>query len=133
MSTRSLVGVMVGNICRAVYVHSDGYLDGVGQEVLEYKTQSEVEELIKPGDRSYLDGGFYADNGETNVAPTEYDSFEEFFEGADACWAEYYYVFKGGVWYFGDTYEGSKYFKKLSPVKEALESMEKNSELEENN
>ncbi len=30
MSTRSLVGVMIGDICRAVYVHSDGYLDGVG-------------------------------------------------------------------------------------------------------
>ncbi len=133
MSTRSLVGVMIGDICRAVYVHSDGYLDGVGEELLEYKNQKDVEKLIEPGDRSYLSGGFYADNGETDVSPTEYNSFEEFFEGADACWAEYYYVFKDGVWYFGDTYEGSKYFKTLSLVKESLEAMEKDSEFEANN
>lgn len=33
MGTRSFVGVMIGDVCRAVYVHFDGYLDGVGAAV----------------------------------------------------------------------------------------------------
>ncbi len=121
MSTRSLVGVMIGDICRAVYVHSDGYLDGVGQEVLEYKTQAEVEELISHGDRSYLDGGFYKDRGETGVDPSEYKNFEDFFDAVDGSWAEYYYVFNNGVWYFGETSKDSKYYKNLNVVEDALQ------------
>ena len=46
MGTRSFVGVMVGDKCRAVYVHWDGYLEGVGAELQDYTTQAEVEELI---------------------------------------------------------------------------------------
>lgn len=52
MSTRSFVGVMIGEKCRAVYVHFDGYLEGVGAELQEYTTQAMVEELISHGDRS---------------------------------------------------------------------------------
>jgi hypothetical protein len=105
MGTRSLVGVMVGDKCRAVYVHWDGYLDGVGRELHEgYTTQTAVEELISYGDRSSLTDGFYKDRGETGVEPTEYETFEEFFDAANGCGAEYYYVFKDGEWYCGDCY-----------------------------
>ena len=104
MGTRSLVGVMVGDKCRAVYVHWDGYLDGVGLELQSYFTQEAVEELISHGDRSSLDGGYYKDRGEDGVAPTDYATFEEFFDAANGCGAEYYYVFKDGVWYCGDCY-----------------------------
>jgi hypothetical protein len=124
MGTRSLVGVMVGDKCRAVYVHWDGYLEGVGAALQAYKTQAEVEALIAPGDRSTLDGGYYADRGETGVGPKTYATFEKFLDAADGCGAEYYYIFKDGVWYCGDCYarwsDGTELSGALVPYKEAL-------------
>lgn len=135
MGTRSLVGVMVGSKCRAVYVHWDGYLEGVGAWLQEYTTQPEVEELISHGDRSSLEDGYYKDRGEDGVDPTEYATFEEFKEAADGCGAEYYYVFKDGVWYCGDCYgrwgSGTPISGKLVAYSEAVEIMSKQRELEE--
>lgn len=135
MGTRSLVGVMQGNKCRAVYVHWDGYLEGVGAWLQEYTTQPEVEELISHGDRSSLEDGYYKDRGEDGVDPTEYATFEEFKEAADGCGAEYYYVFKDGVWYCGDCYgrwgSDTPISGKLVPYAEAVEIMSKQRELEE--
>jgi hypothetical protein len=134
MGTRSLVGVMNGDVCRAVYVHWDGYLEGVGAWLQDYKTQKEVQELIKHGDRSSLTEGYYKDRGETGVMPTNYNSFEEFLEAADGCGAEYYYVFRDGVWYCGDCYgrwsSATPISGKLVPYAEALEAMSKHRELE---
>ena len=104
MGTRSMVGVMVGDKCRAVYVHWDGYLSGVGAELQAYTTQEAVEDLIAEGDRSSLDGPYYKDRGETDVEPVEYATFEEFLDTVNGCGAEYYYIFKDGVWYCGDAY-----------------------------
>ena len=118
MGTRSFVGVMVGDKCRAVYVHWDGYLEGVGAELQDYTTQAEVEELIADGDMSSL-GDYYKDRGETGVAPKTYDTFDKFYKAADGSWAEYYYIFKDGVWYCGDTYGGTPISKKLVPYAEA--------------
>jgi hypothetical protein len=124
MGTRSLVGVMVGSKCRAVYVHWDGYLEGVGRALQTYTTQAEVEELIAHGDRSSLDGPYYKDRGETGVDPTDYATFAEFKEAADGCGAEYYYVFKDGVWYCGDCYgrwgSGTSISGKLTAYAEAV-------------
>ncbi len=135
MGTRSMVGVMVGDKCRAVYVHWDGYLDGVGAELQGYTTQAEVEELISHGDRSSLDGGYYKDRGETGVEPTEYATFEEFFDAVNGCGGEYYYVFKDGVWYCGDTYgrwgSDSKISGKLVAYADAVELQAKEREAEE--
>ena len=124
MGTRSFVGVMVGNKCRAVYVHWDGYLEGVGAELQDYTTQAEVEELISHGDRSSLGDGYYKDRGEDGVEPRDYATFDEFYEAADGSWAEYYYVFKDGVWYCGDTYGATPISKKLVAYKDALEAVE---------
>jgi hypothetical protein len=125
MGTRSLVGVMVGDKCRAIYVHWDGYLDGVGAALQDYTTQAEVEALIAPGDRSTLDSGYYADRGETGVKPKTYATFEKFLDAADGCGAEYYYIFKDGVWYCGDTYaqfsDGTSLSGKLVPYAKAVE------------
>lgn len=121
MGTRSLVGVMIGDKCRAVYVHWDGYLEGVGAELQDYTTQEEVEELIADGDRSSLDGPYYKDRGEEGVDPTDYDSFDEFFDAAEGCWAEWFYVFKDGAWFCGNTYGGSTLYKKLTPYAEACD------------
>ena len=131
MGTRSFVGVMVGSKCRAIYVHWDGYLEGVGAECQAYTTQAAVEELISHGDRSSLDEGYYADRGEEGVEPRDYDTFEEFYTAAADSWAEYYYVFKDGVWYCGDTYDSTPISKKLVPYAEAVKAMSKHREMEE--
>ena len=120
MGTRSMVGVMVGDKCRAVYVHWDGYLDGVGAELQGYTTQAEVEELISHGDRSSLEDGYYKDRGEKGVEPTDYDTFAEFFEAVEGCWGEWYYIFKDGVWYCGNTYGGDALCKKLTAYEDAV-------------
>lgn len=125
MGTRSFVGVMVGGKCRAVYVHWDGYLEGVGEDLQYYTTQRKVEELISHGDRSTLEDGFYKDGGEDGGDPVEYDSFEEFFAAAKDSWAEWYYIFKDGSWYCGNTYtpsifSSSKLYKTLTPYYEAV-------------
>jgi hypothetical protein len=111
---------MVGDKCRAVYVHFDGYLSGNGAELQSYTTQAEVEELIEGGDRSTLTDGFYKERGEAGVDPTDYDSFAEFFEAVQGCWGEYYYIFKDGVWYCGNTYGGSPLCGKLTAYADAV-------------
>jgi hypothetical protein len=123
MGTRSFVGVMLpSGIFRAVYVHFDGYLEGVGAELQVYKTQTSVEELINRGDRSSLDSGYYRDRGEDDVDPLEYGSFDEFFKAVKDAWGEYYYIFNGGVWYCGNTYVGSKLYRSLVPYAEAVKT-----------
>ena len=120
MGTRSFVGVMVGDVCRAVYVHWDGYLEGVGAELQDYKTQAAVEELISHGDRSSLTGGYFKDRGETGVEPCDYNSFDEFYWAANDAWAEWYYIFKDGVWYCGVTFGHTPISRKLVPYEEAV-------------
>jgi hypothetical protein len=115
MPTRCFVGVMKGDKCEAVYVHHDGYLAGVGADLLMLKTQEEVEELISHGDRSTLGGNYYSERGEdwSDVKPKVYDTFDEFFEACDGSWGEYYYIFKDGVWYYGQTSTSSPAYRKL--------------------
>jgi hypothetical protein len=119
---------MVGDKCRAIYVHFDGYLSGNGAELQSYTTQAEVLELIAGGDRSSLTDGFYKDRGETGVDPTTYDTFAEFFNAVEGCWGEWYYVFKDGVWYCGNTYSGDALYKKLTAYADAVEQAEETEE-----
>lgn len=115
MSTRSMIGIRNGDKIRAVYVHYDGYLEGVGSELQEYTTCDSVKELIEHGDRSTLTSGYYRDNGETDVDPESYDSFDHFFITCENSWVEWFYVFDNGIWYCGNTYEDSPLYKKLTP------------------
>lgn len=120
MGTRSFVGIKTEHGIRAIYVHWDGYLAGVGKDLQAYTTVDEVEELISHGDRSTLDGEYYKDNGESDVEPTDYADFDEFFEACVRSWGEYYYVFDNGVWYCGKTYEGSNLYRNLVPYADAI-------------
>jgi len=64
---------------------------------------------------------FYGrDRGETGTEFQVAHTFEEFLEQAEGCFAEYYYIMKDGVWYVGDTYEGTPLSKKLTLLTEAL-------------
>lgn len=127
MSTRGFVGVMIGDVYRTVYVHFDCYLEGVGAELQDYTTQEAVEALIEPGDRSSLHGPYYKDQGEAygDVAPVDYDHFEDFYEACDAAFGEWYYIFKDGMWYCGNTHKPTVLFsnplyKTLTPYDEAV-------------
>lgn len=120
MGTRSFVGVMENNKIEAIYVHYDGYLQGVGKKLQEYTTLEQVKELISFGDRTSLEGPYYKDRGEDDVMPVVFNSFEDFYNQVEDSWGEYYYVFKDGNWLCGSTHNGSELRGKLVPFEQAL-------------
>ena len=54
MGTRSRIAVMHGDICKSVYCHYDGYLDGVGETLLEHYDSARANELVALGDLSTI-------------------------------------------------------------------------------
>lgn len=117
MATRSNISVKVGNEYRTVYCHWYGYLEGVGQTLLNYYNSQELaEELVKEGDMSCIgekcscpEGHSYEnqvsgytvyygrDRGETG---TEYKISEE----KPRVNEEYLYIFEGGKWFVSSAY-----------------------------
>jgi hypothetical protein len=142
MGTRSRIGVMHGDNCKSVYCHWDGYLDFNGRMLLEHYDSSKANHLVALGDLSSLRPDvfvaegvehsfekpaediciFYGrDRGESNVEFQTDDTFEKFYERADGCGAEYYYIMKDGEWYVGTTYSSdAKLGGKLVLLAEAL-------------
>ena len=139
MGTRSRIGVMHGDNCKSVYCHWDGYLDHNGRILLEHYDSVKANYLVALGDLSSLHANigekhdfddrqagdnqctFYGrDRGEEGVEFETDTSFDDFFLRAEKCGAEFYYIMRDGVWYVGDTYEGSAMFRKLVPLAEAL-------------
>lgn len=142
MGTRSRIGVMHGNNCKSVYCHWDGYLDFNGKLLLEHYDSSKANHLVALGDLSslrpevFIPEGvehsfetpaenitiFYGrDRGETGCEFQTDDTFEKFYERADGCGAEYYYIMRDGEWFVGSTYKSdTKLGGKLVPLAEAL-------------
>ena len=54
MSTRSAIGVMHGDKCKAIYCHSDGYLSYNGKVLLANYDSSKANQLVAMGDMSVL-------------------------------------------------------------------------------
>jgi len=137
MGTRSRIGVMHGDKVKSVYCHWDGYLEHNGA-ILQghYYDSAKANHLVALGDLSSLrpeigekhhfgdrDEGctFYGrDRGEKDTEFQVAQTFAEFLEQCDGCAAEYYYIMKDGVWYVGDTYEGTPLSKTLTLLTEAL-------------
>lgn len=93
MATRSVIGVMYGDVYKSVYCHLDGYLEGVGATLLENYGRVGASELIACGDISSLhatipDTKFFDDNTECLTANT----FDEFLDQWSDCWVEYMYI-----------------------------------------
>jgi len=121
MATRSAIGVMHGDKCKAVYCHWDGYLSHNGKILLEhYSDSAKANHLVALGDISSLRNNvvipegvehsfdapaeeitvFYGrDRGETGVDFKVFHNDKELFEGIDG---EYFYVMKDGVWYVSE-------------------------------
>lgn len=117
MATRSAIGVMHGDKCKAVYCHWDGYLDHNGRILLEHYDSSKANHLVALGNISSLckeieipEGVehsfdtpvsditvFYGrDRGEEGQEFKTFFNDKELFEGVDA---EFFYVMQDGVWY----------------------------------
>jgi len=105
MSTRSNVAVVdpANNTVKVVYVHGDGYPDGVGNCLLKYyNTYEKANKIVSRGSASYLDEtlegcAFYE---------TKEDSFEE--HNNEYCYMnsmrgnfaiEYIYMFRNNEWF----------------------------------
>ena len=138
MATRSTIAKLgKDGIIKAVYCHSDGYLEHNGKVLNEYyKDESKVDELLAHGDISTLDQNigeklpfndymlfhekkqcrfYHRDRGE-DLMFNEFESDIEYIEWAkDSCNAEYIYMFACGAWYVYDDYVG-----KFIELEEAL-------------
>lgn len=93
MATRSVIGVMFGDVCKSVYCHWDGYLEGVGATLLESYGRVGASELIACGNISSLhatipDTKFFDDDTEFLTANT----FDEFLDQWSDSWIEYMYI-----------------------------------------
>ena len=138
MGTRSRVAVMHGDVCKSVYCHYDGYLDYTGRILLAHYDSTAANMLIARGDNSGVketieEMNFYKDREAQGEDVNEFlkstpwevaHTFEEFLEQADGCGAEFYYVMKDGVWYVGNFYSSTALYKTLTPLAQALETLE---------
>ena len=106
MATRSTIAIeQTDGTVRQVYCHWDGYLEHVGQVLLDnYQTPGVVGELISFGDISSLEERivetcFYGrDRGETECGFVQFDSFESY--KANHQYEEFEYIFRtDGNWY----------------------------------
>jgi hypothetical protein len=144
---------MHGTVCKSVYCHWDGYLEHNGQILQQHYDSAKANQLVALGDISSLrpeigekhafsklevpmDGEAYdklygdmttfygRDRGEEGCEWQVAHTFEEFLEQADGCGAEFYYVMKDGVWYVGNFYSSTALYKTLTPLAQALETLE---------
>jgi hypothetical protein len=146
---------MHGDICKSVYCHWDGYLEHNGRILQEYYNSSKANHLVALGDLSSLRPEigeahafsyhdlpsdqieafkaatedmctFYGrDRGETGTDFKSDLTFETFYDRAEGCGAEWYYVMQDGAWYVGNTYQSdAKFYKKLVLLSEALAAVE---------
>ena len=124
MSTRATIAKMQtdGSGIKAIYLHSDGYLEHAGRILNEhYRDESKVDELLAHGDVSSLNENigvkldfndlksfyenkqcrFYArDRGEQHRHFDLLDSELDLIRFANnSCDAEYVYMFAYGYWY----------------------------------
>ncbi len=126
MGTRSRVGVMHGTVCKSVYCHYDGYLEHTGQILLKHYDSAAANQLVARGDNSGVqptisEMNFYSERGETDVEWQVAQTFEEFLDQVEKCFAEYYYVMRDGVWYAGCVYDTEGLIKGgLVPLDEAV-------------
>jgi hypothetical protein len=129
MGTRSVIGVMHGDVFKAVYCHFDGYLEHNGRILQENYDSTKANHLVALGDISSLneeigekhefDGynrtkeekervenmtTFYGrDRGEKGCEFKSFMDFESLVEYFNSCGGEFCYIMKDGVWFMFDS------------------------------
>jgi hypothetical protein len=145
MATRATIAKLDDNGVKAIYLHSDGYLNHAGKILDQhYQDKDKVNELLAHGDVSFLDENigvkidfmdyktryankqckFYMrDRGEKYKQAEQLKDETELIEFAtEKCDAEYIYMFAYGSWYVYDVYNGSAYGE-LNQFKELEEEL----------
>ena len=116
MSTRSRIGIQIGNDILSVYHHWDGYTNWLGRILkTHYNTKEKVAELIDGGDMSTCWNDdhkpeYYADRGED--CPPSYMSMDEYLNKDNN--EEYAYIFTSTGW---ECYYMNEFDDSLPPVK----------------
>lgn len=146
MATRSAIGVMHGDVCKAVYCHWDGYVDHNGKILLENYDSTKANFLVALGDISSLrpeigeahpfskfelKAGeeydenkyenwttFYGrDRGEDGTEWKTFADYKSFIDHYNGAGCEYYYLMKDGVWYV------SQYGRPLEVLADVINSL----------
>jgi len=131
MGTRSMIGVMHGDNCKAVYCHWDGYLSHNGRILQEHYDSAKANHLVALGNLSSLRPElgekhpfsqfectmtsdeysnqygnmctFYGrDREEKGQEFKTYTSKKSLVESFNDSWCEFCYIMKDGVWYMFD-------------------------------
>ena len=106
MATRSSVSTITKDGIKAIYIHWDGYIGGVGKTLYNnYMNQEKIEELINIGDMSSLaetieesSKSCYRDSPPKTLRDWNFhELYNNFGEGLD-----YHYFWNGHQWYVLD-------------------------------
>ena len=117
MSTRSNIAIQKPNgTILSIYVHSDGYPDGVGQCLIDnYETYGSSLRLFEYGDASYLGStlkecSFYHRDWQRDLDKAHvhknFESFKTYYAGD--VFIEFVYLYKDGQWLVSDNYSKSE-------------------------
>ena len=132
MATRATIAKLDKNGVKAIYLHSDGYLEYAGRILDEhYQDESKVDELLSHGDVSSLNENigeklpfndymlfhekkqcrfYHRDRGEDKKEAATLGGENELVKFAtEKCDAEYIYMFAFGSWYVYDVYNNSEF------------------------
>ena len=136
MSTRSHINIVLkDNSIKSIYVHSDGYPDGVGRCLIDnYNSYEKAVELFNYGNASYLGStinecSFYGRDWNRDEEPArKYNNVDHYMlDMRGDIWIEYIYLFQNGIWKVSSLeYTKTKngfddsigYFSKFLPVRE---------------
>ena len=132
MATRATIAKLDKNGVKAIYLHSDGYLEHAGKILDQhYQDESKVDELLSHGDVSSLNENigeklpfndymlfhekkqcrfYHRDRGEDKKEAVTLGGENELVKFAtEECDAEYIYMFAFGSWYVYDVYNNSEF------------------------
>ena len=131
MATRAIIAKLDNKGVKAIYNHSDGYLEHAGRILAEhYKDENKVDELLAHGDVSIIDENigvkidfndyktryankqckFYMrDRGEKYKHAEQLKDETELIEFSNNCDVDFIYMFAYGYWYVYDIHNGEAY------------------------
>ena len=131
MATRAIIAKLDDKGVKAIYNHSDGYLEHAGRILAEhYKDENKVDELLAQGDVSIIDENigvkidfndyktryankqckFYMrDRGEKYKHAEQLKDETELIEFSNNCDVDFIYMFAYGYWYVYDIHNGEAY------------------------
>ena len=131
MATRAIIAKLDDKGVKAIYNHSDGYLEHAGRILAEhYRDESKVDELLAHGDVSIIDENigvkidfndyktryankqckFYMrDRGEKYKHAEQLKDETELIEFSNNCDVDFIYMFAYGYWYVYDIHNGEAY------------------------